>query len=228
MMRKIILTGLSVSLLIIIAATPALADFAGVSDPLGGKFGTVGEIISALLTPIFALAAMLALLFLIWGGIRYMMSRGDPKAVDAARSTITSAVIGLLIVLLSATIFFIISTVFKIKIFGFESFPTVYAQGGVDIGQTVNLGTGPIGAAFKNFGELFTNIVRLALFTAGLVFFAMITWGGFRYLNAGGDPKGADAARQTLTNAGIGLLIVVVSFIIIEIITKLAGKGGIF
>jgi len=205
--------------------------FAGVNCPANFKYcdATVGKILSDLLPPVFVLAAMLALLFLILGGIRYMLSRGDPKAVDAARNTVTNAVVGLLIVLLSATIFFIISAVFKIKVFGFQFSPAVYATGGVDIGKYVDLGGGvTIGSAFQNFGELFTNIVRVALFAAGLVFFAMTVWGGFRYLNAGGDPKEADSARRTLTNAGIGLLIVVVSFAIIEILTHMAGRGGIF
>jgi hypothetical protein len=204
--------------------------FAGVGCPAGFKYcnASIGDILTDLMDSIFVLASMIALLFLIWGGIRYMIARGDPKAIESARNTVTSAIIGLLVVLLSAAIFFLISSVFKIKILGSGlTPPAAYAQG-VEIGEKVNLGTGSIGAAFQNVGELFTNIVRLALFAAGRVFLARIIWGGFLYLNAGGDPKNAGSARQSLTNAGIGLLIVIVSFVIIEIVTKLAGKGSVF
>ena len=61
--------------------------------------------------------------------------------------------------------------------------------------------------------------------TAALIFFFMLIWGGFRYMSAGGDPKNADAARQTLTNATVGLLIVVASFVIIEVVTRVTKTG---
>lgn len=195
-------------------------NFAGVTG--GAEFGSIGEIISKLIAPIFVLAGMVALLFLIWGGIRYMTARGDPKAVESAKGVITSAIIGVLIVLFSATLFYFFSASLNFDIFSSVSFSTtVHAQ--VNIGDTVLFGSGTIGDAFSNIGELFTNIIRLALFIAALVFLAMIIWGGLRYLNAGGDPKNADAARSTLTNAVIGLLIVLLSLAIIEIITRLAG-----
>lgn len=193
----------------------------------GADFGSIGEIISSLLTPIFTLAGMIALLFLIWGGIRYMTARGDPKIVDSARGTITSAVIGLLIVLFSALIFYFIGGALKFDIFsGILSPPTVHAQ--VDIGRTVDLGGGNTIGFFSNIGQLFTNILYVFLAAAALVFLAMIVWGGLRYINAGGDPKNAESARSTLTNAGIGLLIVVLSLVIIEIITRLVGLESIF
>ena len=42
-----------------------------------------------------ALVGLLSFLFLIKGGIAYTMSGGDMKAIDAARKTITTALIGL-------------------------------------------------------------------------------------------------------------------------------------
>lgn len=204
-------------------------DFLGVENPAGFKLGgeTIGGIISTLLPSIFALAGMIALLILIWGGIKYMTARGDPKVVDSARSTITGAVIGLLIVLLSAALFFIFGSALKFDIFsGIFSPPTVHAQ--VDIGRTVDLGGGNTIGFFSNIGQLFTNILYVFLAAAALVFLAMMIWGGLRYINAGGDPKNAESARSTLTNAGIGLLIVVLSLAIIEIITSLFGLESIF
>ena len=82
-----------------------IMSFAGVNGP-NLPFNTVGEIISKLLPYIFTIAGMVALVFLIWGGIRYMTARGDPKAADAARNTITSAVVGLLIIVFIAAIMF--------------------------------------------------------------------------------------------------------------------------
>lgn len=130
--------------------------------------------------------------------------------------------------LLSAAIFFIFGSALKFDIFNPVSFspPTAHAQ--VDIGGTVDLGGGNTIGVFSSIGQLFTGILYIALGAAALVFLAMIVWGGIRYINAGGDPKNAESARGTLTNAGIGLLIVVLSLGIIELITRVTGIESIF
>jgi hypothetical protein len=100
------------------------------------------------------------------------------------------------------------------------------ASEGVDISCALKLGGQCIGGAFPTLGDFFTAIVRLALFAAALVFFAMIIWGGFRYLNAGGDRENVEGARKTLTGAGIGLVIVVVSLLVTQIALPKGGSGG--
>ncbi|MDR0957497.1 MAG: pilin [Candidatus Nomurabacteria bacterium] len=61
---------------------------------------TVGTIINAMLYII----GILCVVFIIWGGITYTMSRGDSKKVESAKNTILYAVIGLIVALLSWTI----------------------------------------------------------------------------------------------------------------------------
>jgi hypothetical protein len=63
--------------------------------------GNVGDIISSLLPYLFAGAGLLLLLFLLYGGLSLMLSRGDPKAVEAAKGRITGAVIGFVIVFIA-------------------------------------------------------------------------------------------------------------------------------
>lgn len=48
---------------------------------------------------LFWLAGILAAIYLMYGGIRYMTSRGDKVAVEDARKHIISAVIGLIVVI---------------------------------------------------------------------------------------------------------------------------------
>ncbi|HLD02044.1 MAG TPA: hypothetical protein VJC10_04165 [Patescibacteria group bacterium] len=55
------------------------------------------------------LAGVIAVIFIIWSGIKFVTSGGDPKQVEGARKTLTFAIIGLLIVLLSFFIIFVIS-----------------------------------------------------------------------------------------------------------------------
>jgi hypothetical protein len=201
--------------------TSVFANLSDVEDPtnLIHKFSSLGDIIGQLLPFLFGLAAMLALLFLIWGGIKFMMAQGDPKQLDSAKNTITSAVIGLIIVLSVTLIFFLIKVVFSIDIFG-QIVPPAYAT--VDISKLF-----PPAAVFSDFGKFLTRIILFALFAAALIFFGLMVWGGIRYLNSGGNEESVEKARGTLMNAFIGLLIVVASFVIIEILIGVFSSAGV-
>lgn len=69
-------------------------------------------------------AGVIAFFFLLYGGLRFILSGGDKTAVDGARKTITYAIIGLIVVLTS---FFIVNfiagatNVECIKTFGFSN-----------------------------------------------------------------------------------------------------------
>ena len=60
--------------------------------------GNVGDIISALIPYLFAIAGFLLIIYLLYGGYKYLLSRGDPKAIQEARGAITTALIGFIIV----------------------------------------------------------------------------------------------------------------------------------
>lgn len=60
---------------------------------------------------LFLVAAFLAVLYLMYGGIKWITSRGDKVAVESARKHIVAAVIGLVIV---AGSFFAMNVVFTI------------------------------------------------------------------------------------------------------------------
>jgi hypothetical protein len=64
------------------------------------------------------------------------------------------------------------------------------------------------------------NLIRVAYFLAALFFLIQLFIGGISWINAGGDSKALDAARQRITNAIIGLVIVVAAFAISVIVTS--------
>jgi hypothetical protein len=72
------------------------------------KGNNLGPIIGNAVTFILVIAAVIALFFLIWGGIRWITSGGDKAKVESARGTIIAAIIGLVISFLA---FFILSIV---------------------------------------------------------------------------------------------------------------------
>lgn len=57
---------------------------------------------------IFPLAAAVALLFLILGGIKFITSGGDPKSAEGAKKTMTYALAGLAVIFLVWFIFWVI------------------------------------------------------------------------------------------------------------------------
>ena len=78
-------------------------------------------------------------------------------------------------------------------------------------------------ATFACIEPLFTNLVWGLIALAGVGLFVMLTIGGFSMLLSGGDPKKLEKARGTLTNAIIGIVIIVTSYLIIRTIGLFTG-----
>ena len=71
------------------------------------------RIIGNAITIVFILAAVIALFYLVWGGVKWILSGGDKGKVEAARSTIIAAIIGLVVTFLA---YFILN--FVLSLFG--------------------------------------------------------------------------------------------------------------
>ena len=66
---------------------------------------------------------------------------------------------------------------------------------------------------------IFVNIISALFIFVGLVCLIIIIFSGYKYINSGGDPKRLESARNTLSHAILGLLLVLFSFFIINIIS---------
>lgn len=75
----------------------------------------IGDIVSALMIYLFPFAGLLMLLYLLFGGYKYMLSRGDPKALAEAKGAITTALIGFVIVFVAFWIVQIIGIILGIE-----------------------------------------------------------------------------------------------------------------
>jgi len=78
-------------------------------------------------------------------------------------------------------------------------------------------------AKLSDLNKVFENVVSIALAFAGIVLFIMLIVGGFRYITAGGDPKGIEGAKKTLTYAIAGMVLVALSFLILNFIASFTG-----
>jgi hypothetical protein len=72
------------------------------------------------------LAIILALIFIIWGGIQWIVSGGDKSANEAARNRIVAAIVGLIIVAASWAIMSLVAQFLGIDFFGPEGFVGVF------------------------------------------------------------------------------------------------------
>lgn len=64
---------------------------------------------------IFYAAGIALLIYLILGGFQLMLSRGDPKAIEAGKGKVTNAIIGFVIVFASYFIVSILGRVFNLE-----------------------------------------------------------------------------------------------------------------
>ncbi len=80
---------------------------------------TIGGIISGAISLVMLVVALVFFFMLVLGGLKWVMSGGDQKAVEAARSQITNALIGLAIVFAAWAIMKLIGVVFGVDLFNF-------------------------------------------------------------------------------------------------------------
>ncbi len=81
----------------------------------------IANIPSFIITLLFVVGIAIAVAFLIYGGIKWILSGGDKSAVEAARNHIIAAIVGLVIILAA---YFIINVVFTLltgRTFNFDS-----------------------------------------------------------------------------------------------------------
>lgn len=102
--------------------------------PKAGAFGealstlTAGGIISGAISLALIIVSLVFFFILVIGGLKWITSGGDEKAVGAARSQITNALIGLAIVFAAWAIMALISKLFGIDIMGTLSVPSFQTQ----------------------------------------------------------------------------------------------------
>lgn len=76
---------------------------------------------------------------------------------------------------------------------------------------------------FKCFEAIFSRILVVAISLSLLALFVMLVIGGFKFLTSGGDPKAAASAKQTMTFAFLGMILMAVAYVIFQIIHVFTG-----
>lgn len=70
---------------------------------------------------------------------------------------------------------------------------------------------------------LFQNVIGGTLLFAGIVALGFFIYAGVKFINSGGDPKQVEAAKNVVTYTVAGLLIILFSFLIVNLIADFTG-----
>ena len=76
----------------------AIIDLGGLPQP------NTNNTVSTVLNLVFMLAASIAVLMIVIGGLRYILAHGDPSAVAQARNSMLYALVGLIIIMVAFSI----------------------------------------------------------------------------------------------------------------------------
>ena len=86
------------------------------------------------------------------------------------------------------------------------------------------------GTASDSFMHVVRNAINWILGMLGLITFVLLLWGGFNMVTAAGDDKKFGEGLKILKNAGIGLLFIAVSWLLVSmlfwVIGVVSGAGG--
>ncbi len=88
------------------------------SDAPQFRIDNLGKLISATTGALMIVAALLAFIYLILGGIQWISSGGDKAGMEAARNKITHAIVGLVIVGAAWAIMTLVQNFLGVEIIG--------------------------------------------------------------------------------------------------------------
>ncbi|MEK7592166.1 MAG: hypothetical protein AAB508_02095 [Patescibacteria group bacterium] len=92
----------------------------------------------------------------------------------------------------------------------------VIAQASLNIGQPTNVKIG-------NLGTLISALVGTLLIISALLAFFYLILGGIQWITSGGDKAGMEAARNKITHAIVGLVIVGAAWAIMILVQNFLG-----
>lgn len=105
------------------------------------------------------------------------------------------------------------------------------AMGGTVGAQLIQPGDQPGGIAAATGGEgsiraLVLRIVDFFLLFLGLIAVIMIIYGGITYVTAAGNQEKIESAKKIILYAVIGIVIVLISFALVNTVIRGAGQGA--
>lgn len=177
---------------------------------LGGvPIDNVQDFVSASMVWLGSIIGTLALVMVIYSGARMVVSQGDPAAVGTAKKTLTYAILGLVVVLFA----YVIVSALQFYL-GVNSGLDATNPESVERNFFIN----PL--RDTNLQDFVVNSVRDFLGIIGAVAILYIIISGFRFITSAGNEEQAKKGKAGLTWAIIGLIAVIMSYVIVQIVVN--------
>ena len=88
----------------------------------------------------------------------------------------------------------------------------------------INVGSG----YFNDMGTFINSLLKIVMIIAALLVFLYLIWGGIEWITSGGDKTKTEGARNKITSAIIGLIVLAASYAILVLALKFIGiEGGL-
>jgi len=87
----------------------------------------------------------------------------------------------------------------------------------------MNASDGEIDFNNLSLGGIIDALLPFLFVLAGLAMLIFLVYGGFTLLTSGGDPKAVSGAKEKITFAVVGFIVVFISFWLVQIIGRMFG-----
>lgn len=169
-------------------------DSGGVGVSSSIELNSLWLIALAVFESILFVGGIAAVVFIIWGGVKYITSQGNPEGTSTARKTIINAIAGLIITISASVV-----VAFAVNLL---------SGGNLNQGNALNV---PGVAADDSFIRGLLDFVYATIAVVALIF---VVIGSIKFATSAGDPQKAASARNTIIYAIVGLVVVLTASII--------------
>jgi hypothetical protein len=248
LVKRILLTLLVVSIFLLIVISPVMAakDIGTVEGWLpksyfpfiniggGASLAATSNVLSKLISVAIGTltivgSLMFAIMFFI-GGFRWVTSGGNPEQIDKAKRQLTHSAIGLIIVLLAFGLSFILGSLLDVNILDFGDY--LLTMGPTNSETIENISTiynpdlsNPLDptANANKLNIIFSVILGAITLFGGLFFMVYFATGALQWVTSGSNPDNLEKSKKQITNALIGLIVIIAGYSVVFIIGSVLG-----
>lgn len=163
------------------------------------KYGTVQQVLMALLYALQGVIVVLALVFIVVGAVLYITSAGNQGQVTMAKTAITAALIGLAIGILAPTFLREIATVL-----GWNSRAPLPEE---------------VSGA-RSVADILLSVLNFLLGIVGVLAIIMLVVGGVMFLTAAGSQDRITTGKKIVTYSLLGIVVALASLVIVRQIAE--------
>lgn len=173
---------------------------------------TAGDLLSKIIELVSFLAVFLAFIWVAVAAVQWIFSSGDKEKLALARKRITYAFVGLIIILLAFLVMNFAKAVLKPKEVPVVPINFVTPAYAAETPLENIYGFGDLNDLGEGISRFVAPIFSVA--TTGIVFYLILA--GFKYLTSGGNKDELAKARNMVTQALIGFVVLIFTFIIFQ------------